>query len=158
MKKIIKKVYCDTSVIGGIADNEFSEYSKRFLTYVKSGFFNLVLSPVIDDEINSEGTPEEVIKEYEDLIKHSEIVDVTQDAIELQQAYLNAKILTTKWEDDALHVSLASVNNCDYIVSWNFKHIVNFQKIPLYNAVNKLNGYSEIQIFSPLELEVNDEE
>jgi len=158
MKKIIKKVYCDTSVIGGIADNEFSEYSKRFFTYVKSGFFNLVLSPVVDDEINSEGTPEEVIKEYEGLIKHSEIVAVTQDAIELQQAYLNAKILTTKWEDDALHVSLASVNNCDYIVSWNFKHIVNFQKIPLYNAVNKLNGYGEIQIFSPLELEVNDEE
>ncbi len=158
MKKTIKKVYCDTSVIGGIADNEFSEYSKRFLTFVKSGFFNLVLSPVVDDEINSEGTPEEVIKEYENLIKYSEIVDVTQEAIELQQAYLNAKILTTKWEDDALHVSLASVNNCDYIVSWNFKHIVNFQKIPLYNAVNKLNGYGEIQIFSPLELEVNDEE
>lgn len=158
MKHITKKIYCDTSVIGGIVDNEFSEHSKKFFTYVKSGFFYLVLSPVVDDEINSEWTPEEVIKEYENLIKFCEIVGVTQEAIDLQQAYLNAKILEPKWEDDALHVSLATVNNCDLIVSWNFKHIVNYQKIPLYNAVNKLNGYNEIQIFSPLELEVNDEE
>ena len=36
--------------------------------------------------------------------------------------------------------------------SWNFRHIVNFQKIPRYNAVNTLNGYKEIAIYSPLEV------
>ncbi|MGH8559463.1 MAG: hypothetical protein ACRESZ_18845 [Methylococcales bacterium] len=35
------------------------------------------------------------------------------------------------------------------IVSWNFKHIVHFDKIPKYNAVNALKGYRAIELFSP---------
>jgi hypothetical protein len=38
------------------------------------------------------------------------------------------------------------------VVSWNFRHIVHFQKIPLYNAVNILKGYDQIGVFSPLEV------
>jgi hypothetical protein len=44
------------------------------------------------------------------------------------------------------------------IVSWNFSHTVNFRKIPLYNAVNTLYGYRQIQIYSPLELREADDE
>jgi hypothetical protein len=111
-----------------------------------------VISPVVDDEINTDGTPAAVISEYENLLEYCEIAKVTEEALELQSAYLREKILTPQWEDDALHVALATVHSCDIIVSWNFKHIVNFQKIPLYNAVNRLLGYDEIQIYSPLEL------
>jgi len=92
------------------------------------------------------------------LLQYCEIVPVSNEALKLQQAYLNAEILHKKWEDDALHVALASVNVCDFIVSWNFRHIVNFRKIPLYNAINVLNGYQEIQIYSPLELEAGNED
>ena len=152
MKKKTNRVYSDTSVIGGIVDSEFSEHSKRFIKFAKSGLFTLVVSPVIDDEIFTDDTPSQVIREYESLLKFCEIARVTQESLELQQAYLKEKILTSKWEDDALHVAVATVHECDLIVSWNFKHIVNFQKIPLYNAVNKLLGYNEIQIYSPLEL------
>jgi len=60
--------------------------------------------------------------------------------------------LTPKWLDDALHVALASISGCDGIVSWNFKHIVHYQKIPRFNAVNVLQGYKEIMIYSPLEV------
>jgi hypothetical protein len=51
-------------VIGGIVDPEFSEYSKQFLKHVKAGLFSMVISPVVDEEIHSEGTPLQVIKEY----------------------------------------------------------------------------------------------
>jgi hypothetical protein len=152
VKNKINRVYSDTSVIGGIVDSEFSEHSKQFIKFAKSGLFTLVVSPVIDDEIFSEGTPSTVIREYENLLTFCEIARVDEESLELQQAYLKEKILTPKWQDDALHVALATVHQCDLIVSWNFKHIVNFQKIPLYNAVNKLHGYNEIQIYSPLEL------
>ncbi|MYF75373.1 MAG: type II toxin-antitoxin system VapC family toxin, partial [Gemmatimonadetes bacterium] len=50
-----------------------------------------------------------------------------------------------------LHVALATIGGCSMIVSWNFKHIVHFSKIPLYNAVNTLSGYSNIAIHSPHE-------
>lgn len=60
--------------------------------------------------------------------------------------------MSEKWYDDALHVAIATVADCDVIVSWNFKHIVNFQKIPMFNAVNVLNGYKPIAIHSPVEV------
>jgi len=49
-----------------------------------------------------------------------------------------------------------TVSKAKLIVSWNFKHIVNFQKIPLYNAVNTLNGFGEIAIYSPPEVIENE--
>jgi hypothetical protein len=49
-------------------------------------------------------------------------------------------------------MALATVAECDVIVSWNFKHIVNFRKIPLFNAVNILKGYRQFAIYSPLKV------
>ena len=67
-------------------------------------------------------------------------------------AYIEAKVIPPRFENDAFHVALATVSNCSMIVSWNFKHIVNYQKIPLYNAINLINGYKPIDIYSPLEV------
>jgi len=70
----------------------------------------------------------------------------------LRDAYIDAGIVTEKRLTDALHVALATVSGCRAIVSWNFKHIVHFDKIPLYNGINKVMGYGEIAIHSPQEV------
>jgi hypothetical protein len=80
------------------------------------------------------------------------VVDVSAEALSLRDAYLEAGVVTQQWADDALHVAIATVASCSLIVSWNFRHIVHFEKIPLYNAVNTLKGYGTIGIFSPLEV------
>jgi hypothetical protein len=49
-------------------------------------------------------------------------------------------------------VALATANRCRLIVSWNFKHIVHFDKIPLYNGVNLINGYDTLSINTPSEV------
>lgn len=157
MKKAIRKIYCDTSVFGGIFDEEFKVTSKIFFNLVRIGLFDLVVSPVVDEEIHDEDTPQQVIDFYDNILPITEVIKITKEAITLQEAYLKEKILTPKWEDDALHVALATVYKCDMIVSWNFTHIVNFQKIPLYNAVNVLNGYKTIEIYSPSEVVEIDE-
>ena len=51
-----------------------------------------------------------------------------------------------------IHIAFASVYKADVLVSWNFKHIVNFSKIHLINAVNLENNYSIIDIRSPMEV------
>jgi hypothetical protein len=96
--------------------------------------------------------PSEVRNFFDEMLPLMEITDVTIEALKLQRAYLHAGIITPKWETDALHVALATIADCSLIVSWNFKHIVHFQKIPLYNAVNVLNGHPQIAIYSPLEV------
>ena len=98
-------------------------------------------------------TENETIRIYADTSVFGGVFDEEfEEAIKLQQAYTEAKILSVKYSTDALHVALATISQSSLIVSWNFKHIVNFQKIPRYNAVNKLNGYKEIAIYSPLEV------
>jgi predicted nucleic acid-binding protein len=143
------RVYADTSVFGGIYDDDFQDESKEFFEEVKRSRFTLITSAVVQAEI--EPAPEKVKIFFNDMLEMAEIVDVSKEALQLRDAYLKAGIVTPKY-DDALHVALASVSNCSFIVSWYFKHIVHFEKIPLYNAVNISNGYSEIKICVPLEV------
>lgn len=145
------RVYADTSVFGGVFDDEFKHASVKFFDAVRHGRFELVVSPRVRDEIMD--APEDVRDLFNEMLAdYAVLISITPEAIDLQEQYLKRKILTPKWEDDALHVALATVNNCQIIVSWNFHHIVNFQKIPLYNAVNQLAGYHPIAIYSPLEV------
>lgn len=89
---------------------------------------------------------------FDQLRQSSEVVDVTQEVVRLQASYLEASIIGPKWETDALHVAIATVWQCRLIVSWNFKHIVNFQKIPLYNGVNLASGHGTVGIHTPQEV------
>lgn len=82
----------------------------------------------------------------------AEIVTITPEMYVLRQQYINSGVVTPKSAEDALHVAIATVTQCSLIVSWNFRHIVHFDKIPKYNAVNTLNGYGQIGIYSPLEV------
>lgn len=77
---------------------------------------------------------------------------VTEQAIELADVYQRRQILTTKFYDDSLHIAVATVAEVDLLVSWNFKHIVHFNKIRLFNGVNLELGYKPIQIYSPREV------
>ena len=46
----------------------------------------------------------------------------------------------------------------DLIVSWNFRHLVQYDKIQRYNGVNALKGYRAIDIRSPLEVSYGNHE
>jgi hypothetical protein len=51
-----------------------------------------------------------------------------------------------------LHIALATVADADMLVSWNFKHIVRFDKIRMFNAANLTQGYKPLAIHSPREV------
>ena len=150
------RIYADTSVYGGVFDEEFAEVSRTFFDQVRQGRFRLVLSPIVSDEL--EDAPDSVQGLFEELRRLGETVDVTEETVRLQQAYLDANIVGSKWEADALHVAIATVCQCRLIVSWNFKHIVNFQKIPLYNGVNLASGYGVVGIHTPQEVIAHEDE
>lgn len=99
-----------------------------------------------------ENAPETVRDVFDSALALSERVKPSSAALVLRQAYLRAGIVGPKWQTDALHVALASIADCAVIVSWNFKHIVNLNRIPLYNAINALQGCRSIEIRSPLEV------
>jgi hypothetical protein len=149
MKKT--RIYIDTSVIGGCFDEEFRLWSNGLVQDFKSGLFIPVLSDVVAAEIID--APEAVRMKYDEILGlDHELVASGQEAIELADKYQIRKILNPKYYADGLHIALATIAEVDLLVSWNFKHIVRFDKIRLFNSVNLELGYKPLQIYSPREV------
>jgi predicted nucleic acid-binding protein len=152
----VPRVYADSSVFGGVFDEEFAGPSRAFFELVRRGQFRLAISAAVQQELAT--APPQVQALLAEMAALSELVDVTAETRELQQAYLDAGIVTQRSALDALHVAQATVSGCELIVSWNFRHIVHFQRIPRYNAVNTLHGYGTIAIHSPLEVVADEDQ
>jgi len=88
------------------------------------------------------------LAKYTQLIKYTR-VPITSQQDELAQKYLQHNVLRKKSLDDLTHIACSVINNCDYIVSWNFQHFVNIKTINKVNAVNLLVGFREVKIVSP---------
>ena len=150
------RVYIDTSVLGAVFDEEFSDATTAFFQQASEGKFDIVLSALVEDEIAD--APQAVRDHHDGVLAHAETVTPSREAVLLQQAYLDAGVVGRKWADDALHVATATVSECDMIVSWNFRHIVHYDKKRKYNAVNTLRGYNSIDILTPAEVIEYEEE
>ena len=147
----LQRVYVDTSVIGGCHDDEFALWSNGLMKDFRLGNFRPVVSEVVDAEVRD--APEPIRDIYSELLTlEPEFLNATEEAVQLAETYLERQILTARFFDDALHIALASVAEVDVLVSWNFKHIVHFDKIRLFTAVNIERGYKPLQIYSPREV------
>ena len=83
---------------------------------------------------------------------HIETLLFGAEAKDLAEAYVSAHVLPTRMRADAQHIAIATVARVDVLVSWNFKHIVNLQRIHGYNSVNLRQGYPMIEIRTPQEV------
>ena len=88
----IPRLYADTSVFGGVFDEEFAGPSQTFFDQVRQGGFHLVISDVVRREM--EGAPEAVRFLLDEILAFAEIAPVTADALTLRQAYLDAQALS----------------------------------------------------------------
>jgi predicted nucleic acid-binding protein len=151
------RVYVDTSVIGGCLDEEYAVPSRRMLEWAREGRIVLVVSDVVVRELIA--APDEVRAILPSLPAGAvEYVTADEKAVNLASAYLRAAILPDASRDDAVHVATATVAGADAICSWNFRHIVRLDKIKAYNEINRANGYGEVTIVSPREVNLNEDD
>lgn len=145
------RFYLDTSVIGGCFDAEFSAASGRLFDRCREGQGIIMVSEIVMEElIDAPPCVRELVTGADPY--PIETVAETRDSIELADAYLAAGIVGPNFRDDCRHVALATVARVDVLVSWNFRHIVRFDRIRAFNSVNMLKGYSLLDIRSPLEV------
>ena len=145
-----QRIYIDTSVIGGYCDTEFETATRQLFERIVNKEFDVYFSEVNEEELLF--APQQV-KEVKDLIPADcfYYLEITEEARQLAQLYISERALGKASENDAYHIALASINRIDCLISWNFKHIVNYDKIRMFNAVNMRFGYPLINISSPLE-------
>ena len=149
MKKL--EIYVDTSVLGGCFEPEFAAWSSGLIADFRAGTFIPVLSELLEAELVR--APQQVRTVYSELLPLAgTIASVGDEALSLLAAYETHGVLAPRLRADMLHIAVATIAGVDLLVSWNFKHIVRFDKIRLFNAVNLEQGYKPLSIHSPREV------
>ena len=159
MRKL--KLYLDTSTISHLfADDtpDKMEDTIRLWEKIISGEYEIYVSDIVTDEIKRCAEPKRTqMLEKMRQIKFT-VLPETDEINELATEYIKGGVLKEKSFDDCLHIAYAVINNCDVIVSWNFKHLVNFKTIDKVKIVNAINRYKEISIVSPTMLVEEEDE
>lgn len=155
MPKFREKIYLDTSIFNFYYAPETPEYEKatrQLFKEIKVKRYEAFISEVVAKEINA--APEDIKIRLHNLLKKYKLssFELTKEVQGLAQKYIDRKIIPEKYRDDALHIALATINNVDALVSWNFTHIVKLKTKRLTKSVNIAEGYKEIEIVTPQEL------
>ena len=146
-----RRIYTDTSAIGGCLDEEFRTPSLKLFERFRDGADTLVLSALTLAEL--ENAPQGVLEVVQAVPRGSlEEVDFSSEAADLAREYISAGVIGAAHLEDAQHIALATVTRVDALVSWNFKHIVNLDRVRGYNAVNFRHGYILLEIRTPQEV------
>lgn len=152
---MIPKLYFDTSVFGGIYDKEFQNETEQLFDMVWKGEITCVYSDLTEFEL--ENAPEKVKMHFVNLpSNHIEFVEITEEINQLANEYINEKVVGETSIDDCRHIACATIYKVDYLISWNFKHIVNVFRIRGYNSINIKNGYPQLDIRSPKDIIKNE--
>jgi len=148
-----KRVYVDSSVVGGKFNTRLAEQTKPFWDAVERGEITIIVSDVLIDELN--GAPERAREFYRSLPESLiERVVSTDESDDLAEKYIAENVVGESSLADCKHIALATITCADVLVSWNFKHIVNIDRIQGYNSVNEKLGYPRIEIRTPYPYEV----
>ena len=146
-----QRIYIDTSVVGGYFDELFEETTKMLFDRLRENEVVFVISDLLDLElINAPKHVRELLLKFPP--EKFERVELTEDVLKLAHTYITEKVVGKTSLEDCRHIALATINKVDVLASWNFKHIVNLDRIKGYNSVNLRLGFSMIEIRSPKDL------
>ena len=146
-----QRIYIDTSIVGGYFDEEFKEATVKLFERLDNNEITFIVSDLPDLELlNAPPNVKELLLKYS--ADKFERVELTQDVIQLADTCIVEKVVGKTSLEDCRHIALATINKVDVLASWNFKHIVNLDRIKGYNSVNLRLGYSIIEIRSPKDL------
>jgi hypothetical protein len=146
-----QRIYIDTSLVGGYYDEEFKEATIQLFERLDKNEVIFVVSDLLDLELIN---APQLVREH--LLKYSadkfQRVELTKEAVILADTYIDEKVVGSTSLEDCRHIALATIHKVDVLASWNFKHIVNLERIKGYNSVNVRLGYSMLEIRSPKDL------
>lgn len=87
-----------------------------------------------------------------ELVAPLPLLAIDPAVLEVVQAYIRHLVMPADPVGDALHLALASYHRCDFLVTWNCKHIANANKFGHIRRVNALLGLFNPALVTPLEL------
>jgi predicted nucleic acid-binding protein len=146
------KIYLDTSVISALFDDRNPDrqtLTKLFFENIER--FDVYISELTVREIDA--TQSTVKKDVmRKITSNFKILPIEKGVEELTQKYLEYDALPSGYAEDAYHIGIAVINGMDYLLSWNFKHLVRLKTKDVVRMVNTKMGYRQIEIITPAEI------
>ena len=146
------RLYLDTSVISDInSGTKRGVITREFFGIVRAHpeEYELVISPMTIQELRD--APEKLQRLLFAIIEMMGYVELPDqvEAEKLAQQYVVAGVLGEKHIDDLIHIAYGVLARCDYVISWNMKHIVRAKTISAVHEFNRLNFYHSPNIATP---------
>lgn len=129
-----QRIYIDTSVVGGFFDEEFKDATQRLFKRLEDNEVKFVISDLLELElIQAPKHVNELLLKYP--TDRFERIELTEEIMNLADRYIVEKVVGRTSLEDCRHIALATINRVDVLASWNFKHIVNLDRIKGYNSI-----------------------
>jgi predicted nucleic acid-binding protein len=151
----VPKIYLETSVFNFVFADDAPDKRQdalKLFEEIEQGKYAPYTSDYVVGELLDADEPKQ--SDMLALIpKYNIITLLADDEIKrLAGIYVAEGIIPEKYDTDALHIAATTVNDLDFIVSYNFKHIVKMKTITLTEVVNLRERYKRIGIYSPTEV------
>ncbi len=147
-------IYVDTSVWNFALETTRPDsiFTYEFLLLFKKDEYKAIISNVVKAEIDD--APEPRKNQLIELLKltNAEILHASDETLNLAELYVKKELIPQEYINDAIHIAAATVNRCNFLVSWNFKHIVRAKVIMGVHHVNHAEGYGLIELVTPREV------
>ncbi len=118
--------------------------------------FELVTSEAVLDELA--GGPPDRVAQWLDLVRGLHLVPAEPAIAEIVETYVRHEVMPADPGGDALHLALASYHKCEFLVTWNCRHLANASKFGHIRRVNTMLGLFVPSLVTPLELLGGDDE
>lgn len=144
------RFYLDTTIPNYVFAEELPEkmrLTKSLFRGIREGKYKAYISDIVIEELKQAEEPKcsKLLTQVENI----ERLPLTPEARDLAEEYVRQGVISKNYLGDARHVAVATVHNIDALVSWNYEHLVNINKIRKINIVNEIMGYKHIEIVSP---------
>ena len=116
---------------------------------LKTGQYDILISDLVLAELNECKEPKRsILKKYLSQINYKR-VKISKENEELANEIVEQGILNKKSFDDCLHIASAILSDCNIILSWNFKHMVNVNTINGIRRITFAKRFNSIDIYAP---------
>jgi predicted nucleic acid-binding protein len=146
------KLYLDTSVISALFDErnpERKSLTESFFSGIDK--YEIYISPFTLAEI--EKTPDKVIKQKMiGKVSKFQVLNITRDIEEFTDEIVLSGAINQSYSEDAFHIATAIMSEMDFLLSWNFRHIVRKKTKDIIRMITTINNLRQIEIVTPAEL------
>lgn len=147
------KIYLDTSVINYLdaphMPQQMRDTLKLWDVFIEGNRFEVVISEVVEREVLACPMPKLTMLMNKLAEVRYVLIRRTPEILDLAEHYADFGVLSKNYFSDLLHIAHATAGGCKLIVSWNFKHFVNYKTMDRVSAVNLVQGYDAIRIATP---------